>query len=112
MVSLRIRSRLFLLREPILAEEGTFLIFFMASWFLRFDGVGTIVAGTFYCKKSDTSSRELDVEIHHSSRQCWDDGSGRYGGSDIQSAVILCEMGCSTYVDDFRVYRCLGVHRP
>jgi hypothetical protein len=22
--------------------------------------------------------------------ECWDDGSGRYGGSDIQSAVIFC----------------------
>jgi protein arginine N-methyltransferase 3 len=30
---------------------------------------GTIVTGTFYCKKSDTNSRELDVEIHYSSRQ-------------------------------------------
>jgi protein arginine N-methyltransferase 3 len=37
-----------LLRVPILAEEGTFLIFFMASRLVRFDGVGTIVAGTFY----------------------------------------------------------------
>jgi protein arginine N-methyltransferase 3 len=69
MVSLRIRSRLFLLREPILAEEGTFLIFFMASKLLTFDGVDTIVAGTFYCKKSDTNSRELDAEIHYCSRQ-------------------------------------------
>ena len=41
----------------------------MASRLLRFDGVGTIVAGTFYCKKSETNSRELDVEIHYSSRQ-------------------------------------------
>jgi hypothetical protein len=41
----------------------------MACGLLRVDGVGTIVTGTFYCKKSDTNSRELDVEIHYSSRQ-------------------------------------------
>ena len=27
---------------------------------------GDIVAGTFHCKKSETNSRELDVEIHYS----------------------------------------------
>jgi protein arginine N-methyltransferase 3 len=41
----------------------------MTSRLLKFDRVGTIVAGTFYCKKSDTNSRELDVEIHYCSRQ-------------------------------------------
>jgi type I protein arginine methyltransferase len=41
----------------------------MERGLLRLDGVGTIVTGTFYCKKSDTNSRELDVEIHYSSRQ-------------------------------------------
>ena len=26
---------------------------------------GDIVTGTFHCKKSETNSRELDVEIHY-----------------------------------------------
>ena len=30
--------------------------------------VGTVVSGTFYCKKSEGNSRELDVEIHYSVR--------------------------------------------
>ncbi|KAF9231844.1 hypothetical protein BU15DRAFT_81915 [Melanogaster broomeanus] len=42
------KQTIFLLRDPILAEEGT------------------VVSGTFYCKKSDENSRELDVEIHYS----------------------------------------------
>lgn len=32
------------------------------------DLAGTIVQGHFHCKKSDTNSRELDVEIHYASR--------------------------------------------
>jgi protein arginine N-methyltransferase 3 len=70
------------LREPILAEDGKFLIFFMASRLLRFDGADTIVAGTFYCKKSDTNSRELDVEIHYSSRE--NAGSKEVGDTVVQ----------------------------
>ena len=27
--------------------------------------IGNIVAGTFHCRKSETNSRELDVEIHY-----------------------------------------------
>ncbi|KAF9232315.1 S-adenosyl-L-methionine-dependent methyltransferase [Melanogaster broomeanus] len=42
------KQTIFLLRDPILAEEGT------------------VVSGTFYCKKSEENSRELDVEIHYS----------------------------------------------
>ncbi|KAG6379463.1 S-adenosyl-L-methionine-dependent methyltransferase [Boletus reticuloceps] len=45
---------LFLLKDPILAEEGT------------------VVSGTFYCKKSDFNSRELEVEIHYSVRKSAD----------------------------------------
>ncbi|KAG2127388.1 S-adenosyl-L-methionine-dependent methyltransferase [Suillus cothurnatus] len=45
------RQTIFLLRDPIHAEDGT------------------IVMGSFYCKKSATNSRELDVEIHYSVRQ-------------------------------------------
>jgi len=42
---------IFLLKDPISAEEGT------------------VVSGTFYCKKSEGNSRELDVEIHYSVRR-------------------------------------------
>lgn len=45
------KQTIFLLRDPIHAEDGT------------------IVTGSFYCKKSATNSRELDVEIHYSVRQ-------------------------------------------
>ncbi|KAF8430973.1 S-adenosyl-L-methionine-dependent methyltransferase [Boletus edulis BED1] len=45
---------IFLLKDPILAEEGT------------------VVSGTFYCKKSDFNSRELEVEIHYSVRKSAD----------------------------------------
>lgn len=31
--------------------------------------VGGVVSGTFHCRKSETNSRELDVEIHYSSRK-------------------------------------------
>jgi len=41
---------LFLLREPISLVEGS------------------IVQGTFHCRKSSENSRELDVEIHYTSR--------------------------------------------
>ncbi|KAH0832399.1 S-adenosyl-L-methionine-dependent methyltransferase [Lanmaoa asiatica] len=42
------KQTLFLLKDPISAEEGT------------------VVSGTFYCKKSEGNSRELDIEIHYS----------------------------------------------
>ncbi|KAI5995140.1 S-adenosyl-L-methionine-dependent methyltransferase [Pisolithus albus] len=42
------KQTVFLLREPIAAEEGT------------------VVSGTFSCKKNGENSRELDVEIHYS----------------------------------------------
>ncbi|KII88239.1 hypothetical protein PLICRDRAFT_161146 [Plicaturopsis crispa FD-325 SS-3] len=42
------KQTIFLLREPIIVEEGT------------------VVAGTFHCRKNDTNPRELDVEIHYS----------------------------------------------
>jgi protein arginine N-methyltransferase 3 len=42
------KQTIFLLHEPIRAREGT------------------IVAGTFSCRKSDDNSRELDVEIRYS----------------------------------------------
>jgi protein arginine N-methyltransferase 3 len=33
------------------------------------DLTGSIVKGTFYCRKSEVNSRELDVEIHYSVKQ-------------------------------------------
>ncbi|KAI6107141.1 S-adenosyl-L-methionine-dependent methyltransferase [Pisolithus croceorrhizus] len=42
------KQTVFLLRDPIAAEEGT------------------VVSGTFSCKKNGGNSRELDVEIHYS----------------------------------------------
>ncbi|KIO02960.1 hypothetical protein M404DRAFT_638181 [Pisolithus tinctorius Marx 270] len=45
------KQTVFLLREPIAAEEGT------------------VVSGTFSCKKNGENSRELDVEIHYSVKQ-------------------------------------------
>ncbi|EPQ54848.1 protein arginine N-methyltransferase [Gloeophyllum trabeum ATCC 11539] len=41
------KQTLFFLREPIVVEEGT------------------VVSGTFHCRKSEGNSRELDVEIHY-----------------------------------------------
>jgi protein arginine N-methyltransferase 3 len=48
------KQTLFLLREPIIVEEGT------------------IVSGTFRCRKSEINSRELQVEIHYSVRDSAD----------------------------------------
>ncbi|KAK0244548.1 S-adenosyl-L-methionine-dependent methyltransferase [Armillaria nabsnona] len=41
------KQTLFLLREPIVVEEGS------------------KVRGTFYCRKSESNSRELEIEIHY-----------------------------------------------
>ncbi|KAH8104934.1 S-adenosyl-L-methionine-dependent methyltransferase [Phellopilus nigrolimitatus] len=41
------KQTLFLLREPIVVHNGT------------------VVSGTFHCRKSEDNSRELDVEIHY-----------------------------------------------
>ncbi|KAF8657322.1 hypothetical protein AX16_002244 [Volvariella volvacea WC 439] len=45
------KQTLFLLREPITVSDDS------------------IVEGTFFCKKRDTNSRELDVEIHYTVRR-------------------------------------------
>ncbi|KAI0292194.1 S-adenosyl-L-methionine-dependent methyltransferase [Multifurca ochricompacta] len=41
------KHTIFLLREPVVVTEGT------------------IVAGTFHCRKRENNSRELDVEVHY-----------------------------------------------
>ncbi|KAI0060468.1 S-adenosyl-L-methionine-dependent methyltransferase [Artomyces pyxidatus] len=48
------KHTIFLLRDPIVVEEGT------------------VVAGTFHCRKSEDNSRELDVEVHYSVRESLD----------------------------------------
>ncbi|KAG5654314.1 hypothetical protein H0H81_004733 [Sphagnurus paluster] len=45
------KQTLFLLREPITVTEGS------------------VVHGTFHCRKSEDNSRELDIEIHFSVKQ-------------------------------------------
>ncbi|KAA1472227.1 S-adenosyl-L-methionine-dependent methyltransferase [Dentipellis sp. KUC8613] len=45
------KHTIFLLEEPIVVDEGT------------------VVSGTFHCKKSEENSRELDVELHYAVRE-------------------------------------------
>ncbi|KAJ7776814.1 S-adenosyl-L-methionine-dependent methyltransferase [Mycena maculata] len=52
------KQTLFLLRESIVVEEGS------------------IVSGHFHCVKSQTNSRELDVEIHYAVQGTETDGAG------------------------------------
>ncbi|EIW81556.1 S-adenosyl-L-methionine-dependent methyltransferase [Coniophora puteana RWD-64-598 SS2] len=52
------KQTIFFLREPIVAGDGT------------------IVRGTFSCKKADDNSRELDVEIHYAVQQPGEDAFG------------------------------------
>lgn len=61
------KQTLFLLREPIVAQEGAELSRMFEVLILMFCA-GTVVQGVFKCKKSDGNSRELDVEIHYSAR--------------------------------------------
>ncbi|KAJ6554983.1 protein arginine N-methyltransferase [Mycena vulgaris] len=56
------KQTLFLLREPIVVEEGS------------------IVTGHFHCVKSQTNSRELDVEIHYAVKN----PDGEVGGTVVQ----------------------------
>ena len=39
-------------------------------------GLGTVVEGTFKCKKSPDNSRELDVEIHYTVKEPEDAAPG------------------------------------
>ncbi|KAF8895249.1 protein arginine N-methyltransferase [Infundibulicybe gibba] len=57
------KQTIFLLRQPMTVTEGA------------------IVHGTFYCRKSETNSRELDVEIHYSVQ---DDADAIRGDTTIQ----------------------------
>ncbi|KZT28706.1 S-adenosyl-L-methionine-dependent methyltransferase [Neolentinus lepideus HHB14362 ss-1] len=52
------KQTLFFLREPIVVEEGT------------------VVSGTFHCRKSEGNLRELDVEIHYTVKDAQDSEPG------------------------------------
>jgi len=51
----------FLLREPIVLEPGQSI----ADSKISLMDAGSSITGRFYCKKSSSNSRELDVEIHY-----------------------------------------------
>lgn len=36
--------------------------------YIDFVFLGNVVSGTFHCKKSEDNSRELDVEIHYTTK--------------------------------------------
>lgn len=36
------------------------------------DATGNVVVGSFHCRKSDTNSRELEVEIHYALKESAD----------------------------------------
>jgi protein arginine N-methyltransferase 3 len=87
------KQTVFLLREPILAEEGMFLVFVfsMERGLLRVDGWGR------HYRDGHVLLQEKRYELSRAGcgdplffeTECWDDGSGGYGGSDIQSTVIF-----------------------
>ncbi|KAG6337383.1 hypothetical protein ID866_1706 [Astraeus odoratus] len=52
------KQTIFLLRDPIPAEEGT------------------VVSGTFSCRKNNENSRELDIEIHYSIKNTGEASAG------------------------------------
>jgi len=52
------KQTLFLLREPITVDEGS------------------LVTGKFHCRKSESNSRELDIEIHYSVKENADAAAG------------------------------------
>ena len=63
------KQTLFLLREPISVAEGWYYMLVIGIYQFNLDFTGSIVNGTFYCRKSEVNSRELDVEIHYSVKQ-------------------------------------------
>lgn len=63
------KQTLFLLRDPIIADEGEFSFDAFVCVLANPDLLGTVVKGIFKCKKSPDNSRELDVEIHYSVKE-------------------------------------------
>lgn len=59
-----------MLRESIMASEGLWILYSInnvdEAVLIDHLILGSIVVGTFKCRKSETNSRELDVEIHYS----------------------------------------------
>jgi type I protein arginine methyltransferase len=63
------KQTIFLLREPVVVVEGPLIV--RQSLFVLTTGrfnAGTIVSGSFHCRKSESNPRELAVEIHYSVR--------------------------------------------
>jgi hypothetical protein len=94
------KQTVFLLSEPIPAEEGTFLIFFMASRLLKFDGVGTLWQARFIARKAIRTLaswmwRSIILRDRMLGRRKWEIRWFRYTkyGDFLLRAV---EMGCST----------------
>ncbi|KAI0265674.1 S-adenosyl-L-methionine-dependent methyltransferase [Gloeopeniophorella convolvens] len=59
------KHTIFLLREPIVVTEGT------------------VVVGMFHCRKSETNSRELDIEVHYSVKPSAGSDSGAETPGDV-----------------------------
>ena len=59
------KQALFMLKEPLHVEEGLPIYFYHRIIVLIRSISGTIITGTFYCRKSKDNTRELDVEIHY-----------------------------------------------
>lgn len=61
------KQTLFLLREPITVQDGrpALLNISLTRLLMVRCRTGTVVSGTFHCRKSADNSRELDVEIHY-----------------------------------------------
>lgn len=72
------KQTLFLLREPLLVDEGTYLICGdeLRSVLMMSSSTGYVVQGVFKCRKSEDNSRELDVEIHYSVRESAEEPAG------------------------------------
>lgn len=63
------KQTLFMLREPIVVSDGSFFFLSMRDVLLTLKILGAVVNGTFYCRKSETNKRELEVEIHYYVKQ-------------------------------------------
>lgn len=78
------KQTLFMLREPLVVSDGLFV--FIVCLFRLFTStlklLGTVVNGTFHCRKSQTNSRELEVEIHYYVKQ----------DTDSQASEIIIQM--------------------
>lgn len=64
------KQTIFLLREPITVDEGALSDAFRNTFSVLFNRfTGSVVVGEFHCRKCETNSRELEVEIHYSVKE-------------------------------------------